>query len=159
MQSSHHPTTPHAMSTTASNAPPLPTYNQVTKHNLAGMQPMIVQLLKQASFLALDAEFTGLGPNSQTTRAKDIQERYQHLCALAKSHAMVAFGLSIFIRVEPSSAQGQSKETDSRKRAYNIHNFNFSMLSEVQPDHRHVFDLWEEQETKLTLNSVSSFFS
>ncbi|GJJ70732.1 target of EGR1 protein 1 [Entomortierella parvispora] len=115
---------------TASNAPPLPTYNQVTKHNLAAMQPMIVQLLKQATFLALDAEFTGLGSNPQTTRAKDIQERYQHLCGLAKSHAMVAFGLSIFIRVEPSSAQGQSEDTDSRKRAYKIHNFNFSMLSE-----------------------------
>jgi target of EGR1 protein 1 len=115
----------------ASAALPLPTYNQVTKHNLAAMQPMIVQLLKHASFLALDAEFTGLGPNSQTTRAKDIQERYQHLCALAKSHALVAFGLSIFIRVEPSSEESQTGETDPRKRAYKVHNFNFSMLSEV----------------------------
>ena len=112
----------------ASAAVPLPTYNQVTKDNLAAMQPMIVQLLKQASFLALDAEFTGLGQNAQTTRAKDIQERYQHLCALAKSHAMVAFGLSIFIQVEN---QEGDENVEQRKRAFQVHNFNFSMLSEV----------------------------
>ncbi|KAG0046127.1 Target of EGR1, member 1 (Nuclear) [Gryganskiella cystojenkinii] len=116
----------------ASAAVPLPTYNQVTKHNLAAMQPMIVGLLKHASFLALDAEFTGLGQNAQTTRAKDIQERYQHLCALAKSHAMVAFGLSIFIRVESQEGKeaGGEGTADPQRSAFQVHNFNFSMLSE-----------------------------
>ncbi|KAF9332105.1 Target of EGR1, member 1 (Nuclear) [Linnemannia elongata] len=131
---------------------PLPTYNQVTKHNLAQMQPMIVHLLKEAAFIALDAEFTGLGSSSQITRAKDIQERYQHLCALAKGHALVAFGLSLFIKIEPSSESIQDKAGDNdvnmddagqqlqgkgkRRRsngfeqAYRVHNFNFSMLVE-----------------------------
>ncbi|KAF9550733.1 Target of EGR1, member 1 (Nuclear) [Mortierella hygrophila] len=129
---------------------PLPTYNQVTKHNLAQMQPMIVHLLKEAAFIALDAEFTGLGSSSQITRAKDIQERYQHLCALAKGHALVAFGLSLFIKTEPSSKTGQDKggydvdmedagqqqgkgkkrRSNEFERAYRVHNFNFSMLVE-----------------------------
>lgn len=133
---------------------PLPTYNQVTKHNLAQMQPMIVHLLKEAAFIALDAEFTGLGSSSQITRAKDIQERYQHLCALAKGHALVAFGLSLFIKTEPSSKPGQNegddagqqqqqmgegkrKRDDRFERTYKVHNFNFSMLVEVnlrEPD-------------------------
>lgn len=107
-------------------AVPLPTYNQVTKHNLAAIQPMIVQLLKHASFIALDAEFTGLGSNLGATRANDMQERYQNLSNLAKSHALVAFGLSIFI-LDSSSDTPQNPE-----KAYKVHNFNFSMLFEVR---------------------------
>ncbi|KAF9131075.1 Target of EGR1, member 1 (Nuclear) [Mortierella sp. 14UC] len=130
---------------------PLPTYNQVTKHNLAQMQPMIVHLLKEAAFIALDAEFTGLGSSSQITRAKDIQERYQHLCALAKGHALVAFGLSLFVKTEPASlssaftdgqnedssvdmdnggTKGKRRRCSGFERAYKVHNFNFSMLIE-----------------------------
>lgn len=107
-------------------AVPLPTYNQVTKHNLAAIQPMIVQLLKHASFIALDAEFTGLGSNLNATRANDMQERYHNLSNLAKSHALVAFGLSIFIL---DKAQGS--DTPNPDQAYKVHNFNFSMLFEV----------------------------
>ncbi|KAI7823376.1 ribonuclease CAF1 [Gamsiella multidivaricata] len=117
---------------------PLPTYNQVTKHNLALMQPMIIQLIKQATFIALDAEFTGLGPKVAATRTADIQERYQHMCALAKSHALVAFGLSIFIKTEPASESksmdgtaATGGEVNDRERGYKVHNFNFSMLSET----------------------------
>ncbi|KAG0032724.1 Target of EGR1, member 1 (Nuclear) [Podila clonocystis] len=106
-------------------AVPLPTYNQVTKHNLAAIQPMIVQLLKHASFIALDAEFTGLGSNLGATRANDMQERYQNLSNLAKSHALVAFGLSVFIL---DKAQGS--DTSNPEKAFKVHNFNFSMLFE-----------------------------
>ncbi|KAF9905661.1 Target of EGR1, member 1 (Nuclear) [Linnemannia zychae] len=130
---------------------PLPTYNQVTKHNLAQIQPVIVHLLKEAAFIALDAEFTGLGSNSQITRAKDIQERYQHLCALAKGHALVAFGLSLFVKTKSESSSFRSKDDQGEEtsvnrdnegsnskrgrssgfeRAYKVHNFNFSMLVE-----------------------------
>ncbi|KAF9203747.1 Target of EGR1, member 1 (Nuclear) [Haplosporangium sp. Z 27] len=119
---------------------PLPIYNQVTKHNLAQLQPLIVLLLKQAAFIALDAEFTGLGPKAVTTKASDIQERYQHLCDLARSHALVAFGLSIFIKTDPvtsGSDEGAAASTNATdtssdlERAYRVHNFNFSMLSET----------------------------
>ncbi|KAF9314779.1 Target of EGR1, member 1 (Nuclear) [Podila horticola] len=106
-------------------AVPLPTYNQVTKHNLAAIQPMIVQLLKHASFIALDAEFTGLGSNLGATRANDMQERYQNLSNLAKSHALVAFGLSIFILDKV-----QDSDTPNPEKSYKVHNFNFSMLFE-----------------------------
>ncbi|KAF9413649.1 Target of EGR1, member 1 (Nuclear) [Podila epigama] len=109
-----------------SKAAQLPTYNQVTKHNLASIQPIIVQLLKHASFIALDAEFTGLGTNLAATRSSDIEERYRNLCNLAKSHALVAFGLSIFILDETRSGI----EHGSPERAYKVHNFNFSMLAE-----------------------------
>ncbi|KAG0296409.1 Target of EGR1, member 1 (Nuclear) [Dissophora globulifera] len=115
-------------------AVPLPTYNQVTKHNLVQMQPLIVLLLKQAAFIALDAEFTGLGHNMAATRASDIQDRYQHLCGLARSHALVAFGLSIFIKDQSSSSASHTDRTDgtsSLQHVYNVHNFNFSMLSET----------------------------
>jgi len=113
---------------------PLPTFNQVTKHNLAAIQPMIVQLLKHASFIALDAEFTGLGSNLGATRANDIQERYRNLSSLARSHALVAFGLSIFI-LDSSSATKTVHDGDTPQnpeKAYKVHNFNFSMLFEVR---------------------------
>ncbi|KAG0003466.1 Target of EGR1, member 1 (Nuclear) [Modicella reniformis] len=115
-----------------------PTYNQVTKHNLPQLQPKIFELLKQAEFIALDAEFTGLGPKRKATTATDIQERYHNLCELAKSHALIAFGLSIFIKSVPSGSsltstkdtEGAAKVDEDLERSYLVHNFNFSMLSE-----------------------------
>ncbi|KAF9581096.1 Target of EGR1, member 1 (Nuclear), partial [Lunasporangiospora selenospora] len=112
-----------------------PTYNQVTKQNLTSLQPIIIQLLKQADFLALDAEFTGLGPKAAATRASDIQERYKNMCRLAGTHALVAFGLSIFIRTSPSPA----KATDST-RAMDLDN-----------------DSKEEQKEKLHSNEKISY--
>ncbi|KAG0343483.1 Target of EGR1, member 1 (Nuclear) [Podila humilis] len=120
---------------------PMPTYNQVTKHNLAAIQPMIVQLLKRASFIGLDAEFTGLGSNLRDTRSKDVQERYTNLSSLARSHALVAFGLSVFILDEkkPPKHHPANEEADNLsntplptdpERAFKVHNFNFSMLNE-----------------------------
>ncbi|KAI8358098.1 ribonuclease CAF1 [Mortierella sp. GBAus27b] len=117
-----------------------PTYNQVTKHNLALLQPKIFDLLKQAAFIAIDAEFTGFGTDLRATRAKNIQERYQTLCEVAKSHALIAFGLSIFIdNTSSQSGSTSTKDTDGAakrdnshdlERNFSVHNFNFSMLSE-----------------------------
>ncbi|KAK3825277.1 MAG: ribonuclease CAF1 [Benniella sp.] len=103
-----------------------PTYNQVTKYNLAQLQPKIFELLKQAEFIALDAEFTGLGTNPGATRVGDIQERYHNLCKLAKTHALIAFGLSIFI-----NGTVKADESRDREHSYTVHNFNFSMLNET----------------------------
>ncbi|KAG0235186.1 Target of EGR1, member 1 (Nuclear) [Actinomortierella wolfii] len=131
----------------------IPTHNQVTRDNLAEVQPKVNDLLQQATFIALDVEFTGFGDNISATKASNLQERYENLCSLAKSHALIAFGLSIFIKRTPHTTASIHKDKRSenpsnadngsghavdedliahgdrgRERAFIVHNFNFSML-------------------------------
>ncbi|KAF9157573.1 Target of EGR1, member 1 (Nuclear) [Actinomortierella ambigua] len=94
------------MSTPITAAASIPTHNQVTRDNLAELQPKVVELLKQATFIALDVEFTGFGDNLNATKASNVQERYENLCSIAKSHALIAFGLSIFTK-KPRQRQSQ----------------------------------------------------
>ncbi|KAG0231052.1 Target of EGR1, member 1 (Nuclear) [Actinomortierella wolfii] len=131
----------------------IPTHNQVTRDNLAEVQPKVNDLLQHATFIALDVEFTGFGDNISATKASNLQERYENLCSLAKSHALIAFGLSIFIKRTPHTTASIHKDKRSenpsnadngsghavdedliahgdrgRERAFIVHNFNFSML-------------------------------
>ncbi|KAF9972045.1 Target of EGR1, member 1 (Nuclear) [Actinomortierella ambigua] len=134
----------------------IPTHNQVTRDNLAEMQPKVVELLKQATFIAIDVEFTGFGDNIHATKASNVQERYENLCSIAKSHALIAFGLSIFIKkqqqhnteqhsaIDDHQSVGEADQKDKNadhshdnliphgdcgwERAFVVHNFNFSML-------------------------------
>ncbi len=87
-------------------------FNDVDRHNVLQMLPAIKLLIEKASFIALDTEFTGLG-RTKETKDTNIQIRYQALSAVVKQHALLAFGLTIFIQ---------------HKSTYKVYNFNFSLL-------------------------------
>jgi target of EGR1 protein 1 len=74
-----------------------PSFTTVNRHNLGTLSLAIKHSISQATFISLDTEFTGLG-DPKLTRAKDIEDRYINLSVVAKSHAIIAFGMSIYTR-------------------------------------------------------------
>ncbi|CAI2184630.1 17287_t:CDS:2 [Funneliformis geosporum] len=107
--------------------PKPPPFVDITKENVTSLQHVIKQTLNCASFIALDTEFTGLGGKEVNTRASNIEERYVNLCKVVKTHALVAFGLTVFEEAK-SNIQGGS---ESLEKQYNVYNFNFNLLSQV----------------------------
>ena len=87
-------------------------FNTVNRHNLETLSLTIKHLIKKASYIALDTEFTGLG-DPKTTRTTNIDDRYRVLSQVASTHAIVAFGMSIF---------------EQKDQGYQVHNFHFVML-------------------------------
>ncbi|KAI9095448.1 ribonuclease CAF1 [Phlyctochytrium arcticum] len=108
----------------------VPSFNDVTRHNLSSMQLVIRSIIDRAHHIALDTEFTGLGDRRQS-KVQDIAQRYNVLADVVRRHAVVAFGLAIFER-KPDSPDGSLEDT------YIVHNFNFLMLKKgeftVSPD-------------------------
>ncbi|KAJ3055455.1 Target of EGR1, member 1 (Nuclear) [Rhizophlyctis rosea] len=107
----------------------VPTFNQVTRHNLVSLYTIIKHKIDNAHHLAFDTEFTGLGQNANT-RAQNIEDRYIALSTLAKTHALVAFGLTTFEAMPSSSSSGNSDDQDALEVRYAVHNFNFLMLNQ-----------------------------
>ncbi|CAG8544305.1 22070_t:CDS:2 [Dentiscutata erythropus] len=104
-----------------------PDFTDVNKDNISTLEHVIKNALNRASFIALDTEFTGLGGKEANTRAPNIEERYINLCKVVKTHAVVAFGITIF---EDPTASGQVASGGLEKQ-YNVYNFNFTLLSQV----------------------------
>ncbi|CAG8480250.1 17249_t:CDS:2 [Acaulospora morrowiae] len=104
--------------------PQPPDFNDVTKDNLSLLQSKIKDALKRASFISLDTEFTGLGGKEANTRASNIEERYENLCKVVKTHALVAFGVTVF-------EDAECEIPVSREKQYKVSNFNFTLLSQV----------------------------
>ena len=60
---------------------------------------------------------------------RNIEDRYNALRTVAETHALVAFGLTIF-EVQPSSSSRDADEPAALEVRYAVHNFNFLMLSQ-----------------------------
>ncbi|KAI8925502.1 ribonuclease CAF1 [Entophlyctis helioformis] len=103
----------------------VPTFNIVNRHNLAVLSLVIGHSLSRAHHIAIDTEFTGLG-DQRKTREQNIEDRYKALADVARSHALVAFGLSVFEKAPPSAS---SAAPASASAAFLVHNFQFVMLS------------------------------
>ncbi|EGF77464.1 hypothetical protein BATDEDRAFT_27676 [Batrachochytrium dendrobatidis JAM81] len=93
-------------------------FNVVNRHNLSTLSLTINHILSRAHHVALDAEFTGLG-DPQLTRQRNIEDRYRELANVARTHALVAFGLSIFEQPDPKHHPEQ----------FTVNTFQFTMLS------------------------------
>ncbi|KAI8579356.1 hypothetical protein K450DRAFT_242861 [Umbelopsis ramanniana AG] len=89
-------------------------FNDVTTENLAQLYPKILHTLADATFIAIDTEFTGLGVKGDNVRAANIEDRYQNMAKVVKSHALNAIGLTAFKRT--SEAEKPS--------VYRVDNFN-----------------------------------
>ncbi|KAJ2451194.1 hypothetical protein EV183_003778 [Coemansia sp. RSA 2336] len=82
-------------------------YTDVTRNTIYPLSSDILKQISQASFIAIDTEFTGLslchaspalGLNTAdwNVRASDMREMYKAMANVAKSHALVSLGLSTF---------------------------------------------------------------
>lgn len=92
-------------------------YNDVNKHNITQLLPALKLIIKKSSFIAIDTEFTGLG--NQSTKQKDLGQRYESLSEHVSTHALIAFGLSLFIQDKKLSA------------SFKVYNFSFSLLCQT----------------------------
>ncbi|KAJ2827778.1 hypothetical protein FBU31_003083 [Coemansia sp. 'formosensis'] len=105
------------------------TYTDVTRTNIRRLSKDISAQIAKAKFMAIDTEFTGLVLSNASrvfnlkttewvTRAADMREKYRAMSNIAKTHALVAMGLSTF------------STRHTRPGSYNVHNFNFLLQSQ-----------------------------
>ncbi|XP_062505633.1 poly(A)-specific ribonuclease PARN-like [Corticium candelabrum] len=73
---------------------------EVTKENFSSLLPEIRELVDEAKFIAIDAEFTGI--SLQTSNNFSLRDggssRYGKLKAIAKEFSLCQIGLSIFVK-------------------------------------------------------------
>ncbi|ORX50675.1 ribonuclease CAF1 [Piromyces finnis] len=101
--------------------PSIPLYNDINKNNIIELQLIINYIIDSSSLISLDTEFTGLGKLSDGIRAKNLTDRYIALKNVASKYALVAFGLSLFLKSE-------NQKEDQNCIQYQNHSFNFLML-------------------------------
>ncbi|KAG0724015.1 Target of EGR1 protein 1 [Chionoecetes opilio] len=85
---------------------------EVTGDNYAQVWPCMAKAFKDATFIAMDCELSGLG-NRSKINSSELDLRYQNLVELANSHAIVALGISCFSCNSVSSIdmqEGNGKE-------------------------------------------------
>lgn len=99
---------------------------EVTKDNFEEVWPSIAQAVKDATFVAVDCELSGLGKRSKIN-SQELDIRYQNLAEVAKSYAVIAFGLSCFscnsvssISVQDGKGEEQIRSHDYMVQTYNV---------------------------------------
>ncbi|ORX68371.1 ribonuclease CAF1, partial [Linderina pennispora] len=101
-------------------------YNDITRRNLLLVADTIREQIADAKFIAIDTEFTGLsisnaspvfGFNTQewVTRATQMEDKYKAMSNVAKSHALVSLGMSVF------------SKRHSKPGSFNVNNYNFTV--------------------------------
>ncbi|GLC34625.1 hypothetical protein PLESTB_001241100 [Pleodorina starrii] len=77
--------------------PPSLDFTDVTRHNFKAVLPVMRAAIQEATFVAIDAEFTGLSPDGGgEDPLDDYDERYKRLLAAADNFLICQFGLSAF---------------------------------------------------------------
>ncbi|KAJ2140373.1 hypothetical protein IW142_005438 [Coemansia sp. RSA 564] len=105
-------------------------YTDVTRENIQALFSDISKQISQASFIAIDSEFTGLALSDASlefgfntaewnTRATDMRDMYKAMSSVAKTHALVSLGLSTFV--------------PNGDNVYHVYNFN--LLLQEQNTH------------------------
>ncbi|KAG2435130.1 hypothetical protein HXX76_007215 [Chlamydomonas incerta] len=101
----------HATAGTRTQAPlatPAGPPETVTRHNFAAALPVIRTAIRDATFVAIDAEFTGLSPEGSGggEELDDYEERYRRIASAASSFVIGQFGISAFKWVPAPAAGG-----------------------------------------------------
>jgi hypothetical protein len=97
-------------------------FTTITKSNLT--PTTLIQLreeLFKGSFVAIDTEFSGLGPWS-LTRERNLNERYKGMREVVINNGIVSIGLSIFKLIN---------EADKLDKKYEVENYHILVRSEV----------------------------
>ncbi|KAJ8040388.1 Target of EGR1 protein 1 [Holothuria leucospilota] len=91
----------------------------INRDNFKQFWPSVVFACKTASFIALDAELSGLGPRKQLV-AKNLPERYKAICDVAKTRAVLSLGVSCYQYKPPLPDQAVRKKANFAVQTYNI---------------------------------------
>uniref|UniRef100_A0A9J2PAX4 C3H1-type domain-containing protein n=1 Tax=Ascaris lumbricoides TaxID=6252 RepID=A0A9J2PAX4_ASCLU len=115
---------------------------EVNRENITTIWPYLLISIRNASFISLDLELSGLGIRKGWS-SQSLEDRYQVIRESARSRAILSIGISIFRLLK-------RKETDQKKRVkYQCQVFNILSLCAapfvVEPDGlqflaRHKFD-------------------
>ncbi|KAI9504113.1 ribonuclease CAF1 [Coemansia spiralis] len=106
------------------------TYNDVTRRNIEPLFESIQEHISRAKFVAIDTEFTGLvlgnaspvfrfNTTEWVTRSTEMNDKYKAMTNIAKTHALVSMGMSVF-----------SRRHVSVPGSFNVHNFNFTLQAQ-----------------------------
>ncbi|XP_071813043.1 poly(A)-specific ribonuclease PARN-like isoform X2 [Apostichopus japonicus] len=99
---------------------------EVTRHNFKEGCQLLSQALENASFVAIDGEFTGLHGIHKPNQFDSLEERYQKLRTGSMDFLLVQFGLCVF-------------KYDGAKSRYTAYPFNFYVFP--RPVNRHAPDI------------------
>ncbi|KAJ8040370.1 Target of EGR1 protein 1 [Holothuria leucospilota] len=91
----------------------------INRDNFKQFWPSVVFACKTASFIALDAELSGLGPRKQLV-AKNLPERYKAICDVAKTRAVLSLGVSCYQYKPPLPDQAVRNKANFAVQTYNI---------------------------------------
>ncbi|KAJ2611011.1 hypothetical protein EV177_003693 [Coemansia sp. RSA 1804] len=105
-------------------------YNDVTRDNIAPLFKDIRDIISRAKFVAIDTEFTGLVLSNASrlfrfntaewvTRATDMKEKYKAMANIARTHALLSLGVSVY-----------SRRHVSVPGSFNVNNFNFTLQAQ-----------------------------
>ena len=104
----------------------------VTKNNFKRLWPQIVADITNASFIAIDAEMSGLGCTKQTMTS-NLDERYAFISSLAASRSIISLGLACFTCFEKNKSVSD-KESEmishrcENKIVYSVSVYNILLL-------------------------------
>ena len=100
---------------------------QITRHNFAQMLPEIKEAIADATFVAIDTEFSGLSPEGQQEDLYDsYEQRYNKLLAASQSFIIWQFGLSALKWVPARLASaGEAAPQPGAQGHYEARTFNF----------------------------------
>ncbi|KAK8381328.1 hypothetical protein O3P69_018427 [Scylla paramamosain] len=98
---------------------------EVTGDNLAQVWPSLSKALRDATFVAMDCELSGLG-NRSKIKSFELDVRYQNMAEVARNYAIVALGISCFSCNSVSSIdmQDEKGEEQIRSHDYMVQTFN-----------------------------------
>ncbi|KAJ2388227.1 hypothetical protein GGI23_006101, partial [Coemansia sp. RSA 2559] len=105
-------------------------YNDVTRDNIRPLYASIRSIISRAKFVAIDTEFTGLVLSNASrvfrlntaewvTRATDMKDKYRAMANVAKTHALLSMGLSVY-----------SRRHVTVPGSFNVNNFNFTLQAQ-----------------------------
>ncbi|WKX98113.1 hypothetical protein Q1695_013646 [Nippostrongylus brasiliensis] len=77
---------------------------EICQTNIGLMWPYLLLSVKNADFIAMDLELSGLGPKSANS-AKNVSDRYAALREAATTRGILSFGLAFFKRSENSEVK------------------------------------------------------
>ncbi|XP_077865432.1 target of EGR1 protein 1-like [Saccoglossus kowalevskii] len=91
----------------------------VHKDNFHELRPSMQLAIQSATFVAADAELSGLGPRKLLV-AHSVDDRYKAMCDIAKSRALISLGLSCF-KINPQQTCGDVV-------SFTVQSFDITML-------------------------------
>eukprot|EP00158_Paraphelidium_tribonemae_P002847 Partr_v1_DN25722_c0_g1_i1_m74757 len=102
-----------------------PPHTRITRHNFERLSPSVLDSINQASTIALDCEFSGLGSTSNShLRSPNIRDRYSAMADIVARYSLLSFGLCIVVE-GGSGGGGAGTDVDLLQ----CHNYEFVCLS------------------------------